>query len=140
MRHRFPFFKGEEEEVEINMTPMLDVVFIMLIFFIVTASFARETGLDVFKPEANNNPPDENPDPDNKPIAFKIDNSNRISFDFRPIELGAIRSIIEREHAARPHVPVIIQAGSDSHTGIVVQIHDMALNAKVTNIVVTEGK
>lgn len=133
------FSKGEDE-AEINMTPMLDIVFIMLIFFIVTASFARETGLDIYKPEDRPNADDTPPDPENKPIAFKIDNSNRISFDFRPIELGSIRSIIEREHAARPHVPVIIQAGSDSHTGIVVQIHDMALNAKVTNIVVTEGK
>jgi len=133
------FSKGEDE-AEINMTPMLDIVFIMLIFFIVTASFARESGLDLFKPEANNPPPPDNPDPDNKPIAFKIDNNNRISFNFRPIELGSIRSIIEREHAARPHVPVIIQAGSDAHTGIVVQIHDMAKSAKVDQIVVTEGK
>lgn len=132
------FSKGDDE-AEINMTPMLDIVFIMLIFFIVTASFARETGLDLNKPPASTAPPPP-PDPENKPIAFVIDNSNRISFDFRPIELGSIRSIIEREHAARPHVPVIIQAGPDAHTGIVVRIHDMAMNAKVTNIVVSEGK
>ena len=52
MRHRFPFFKGEEEDAEINMTPMLDVVFIMLIFFIVTASFVKESGIDVNRPDA----------------------------------------------------------------------------------------
>jgi len=132
------FSKGEDE-AEINMTPMLDIVFIMLIFFIVTASFSRENGLEIFKPE-DQPPSDEQPDPENKPIAFKIDNSNRISFDFRPIELGAIRAIIEREHAARPHVPVIIQAMDSAHTGIVVQIHDMALNAKVDNIVVVKTK
>jgi biopolymer transport protein ExbD len=132
------FSKGDDE-AEINMTPMLDIVFIMLIFFIVTASFTRETGLDLNKPPASNTPPPP-PDPATKPIAFVIDNSNRISFDFRPIELGSIRSIIEREHAARPLVPVIIQAGPDAHTGIVVQIHDMAMNAKVTNIVVSKGK
>lgn len=132
------FSKGEDE-AEINMTPMLDIVFIMLIFFIVTASFARETGLDLFKPKAQPDNP-EPPKDEDRPIAFKIDNANRISFDFRPIEIGSVRSIIEREHAARPHVPVIIQAGSDAHTGIVVQIHNMAMNAKVTNIVVTEGK
>lgn len=132
------FSKGDDE-AEINMTPMLDIVFIMLIFFIVTASFARETGLDLFKPKAQPDNP-EPPKPEDMPIAFKIDNANRISFDFRPIELGSVRSIIEREHAARPHVPVIIQAGSDAHTGIVVQIHDMAMNANVAQIVVTEGK
>ena len=132
------FSKGEDE-AEINMTPMLDIVFIMLIFFIVTASFARESGINLFKPE-DQPPSDDQPDPEDKPIAFKIDNSNRISFDFRPIELGSIRSIIEREHAARPHVPVIILAAEDAHTGIVVQIHDMAMSAKVSQIVVTKGK
>lgn len=133
------FSKGEDE-AEINMTPMLDIVFIMLIFFIVTASFARESGINLFYPEPNNTPPPEDPKEEDRPIAFKIDNNNRITFDFRSIELGSIRSIIEREHAARPHVPVIILAGPDAHTGIVVEIHDMAMNAKVANIIVTEGK
>lgn len=132
-------FSRGDDEAEINMTPMLDIVFIMLIFFIVTASFTKEDGLLVNKPE-DQPPSDEIPDPDDKPIAFKIDGSNRISFDFRPIEIGAIRAIIEREHAARPHVPVIIQAMDNAHTGIVVTIHDMAVNAKVDNIVVVKTK
>jgi biopolymer transport protein ExbD len=52
MRHRFPFYRNEHEDAGINMTPMLDVVFIMLIFFIVTTSFVRETGVEVNRPLA----------------------------------------------------------------------------------------
>ena len=52
MRHHLDDIGFEEEENEINLTPMLDVVFIMLIFFIVTASFIKEAGLDVNRPDA----------------------------------------------------------------------------------------
>ena len=128
------FSKGEEE-AEINMTPMLDIVFIMLIFFIVTASFLRETGLEVYKPEPtpeDPNPPP--PDPDNKPILFKVDNSSRVIYALRPIDVGSARAIIEREYAARPHVPVIIAAEPEANTGIVIQIYDMAEQAEVKDI------
>jgi len=135
------FSKGDDE-AEINMTPMLDIVFIMLIFFIVTASFLRESGLEIFKPEPNPAPPPPPPAPEDKPILFKIDNSSRVLYALRTIDVGSARAIIEREHAARPHVPVIIAAEKDGHMGLVVQIYDMAVQAKVspTNIIVTEAK
>jgi len=133
------FSKGDDE-AEINMTPMLDIVFIMLIFFIVTASFVRETGLEVYKPEPNDAPPPPpNPD-DPKPILFKVDSSSRVIFNLRPIDVGSARAIIEREHAARPEVPVIIAADHDANTGTIIAIYDMAQLAKVTNIIVTEAK
>jgi biopolymer transport protein ExbD len=53
MKHRLPFFKSEDEKVDINMTPMLDVVFIMLIFFIVTTSFIRESSVSIDRPKAS---------------------------------------------------------------------------------------
>ncbi|HMB69730.1 MAG TPA: biopolymer transporter ExbD, partial [bacterium] len=57
MRKPFAQFQQEDDEQEINITPMLDVVFIMLIFFIVTASFVKEAGIDVNKPEAQTSQP-----------------------------------------------------------------------------------
>jgi len=135
------FSKGDDE-AEINMTPMLDIVFIMLIFFIVTASFVKETGLEVFKPEPNDAPPPPFDPEAPRPILFKIDNNNRILFNLRSVDVRSARAIIEREHAARPEVPVIIAAEHGAHTGIVVSIYDMARQAKVTpdQIIVTEAK
>lgn len=134
------FSKGEEE-AEINMTPMLDIVFIMLIFFIVTASFLRESGLEVYKPEPDDSQtPPPPPDEENKPILFKVDSSSRVIYALRPIDVGSARAIIEREYAARPHVPVIIAADAEANTGVVIQIYDMAEQADVKEIIVTEAK
>ena len=76
-------FSKAEDEAEVNMTPMLDIVFIMLIFFIVTASFVKESGIEINKPEDNdtqNDPPP--PDDETRAIAFIIDENNRITHDF----------------------------------------------------------
>ena len=91
------FSKGEEE-AEVNMTPMLDIVFIMLIFFIVTATFTKESGIEINKPEDNNtqnDPPP--PDDETRAIAFVIDEGNRISHDFLNIDISSVSSIIKKE-------------------------------------------
>lgn len=129
------FSKGSED-AEINMTPMLDIVFIMLIFFIVTASFVRETGLEIFK-----HPPIKNPDPCadcDKPILFVLEENSRILFKNRHVDISLVRAIIEREHAASPSVPVIVASSYGASTGLLVQIYDMAQLAGVQHIVVTE--
>ena len=104
---RRPFGRGREEEGEeaINLTPMLDVVFIMLIFFIVTATFVKEVGLDV------NQPDDEKPktvDPDKKSIVVRITNRDRIIIAQRDVDRRAVRANIERLHAENPEAPVIV--------------------------------
>ncbi len=121
-------FAKADEEAEVNMTPMLDIVFIMLIFFIVTASFVKESGLEVNKPETSdtqNDPPP--PDDEKRAIAFVIDNSNRILHDFRPIDISAVSSIIKKESVERPEAPVVIQYAENSHMGIAIRIYDEAL-------------
>ncbi|WP_262694233.1 ExbD/TolR family protein [Kordiimonas aquimaris] len=120
------FSKGEDE-AEVNMTPMLDIVFIMLIFFIVTATFTKESGIEINKPEDNNtqnDPPP--PDDETRAIAFIIDEGNRISHDFLNIDISSVSSIIKKESVERPKAPVVIQAAEGSHLGLSIRIYDAA--------------
>lgn len=136
------FSKGEDE-AEVNMTPMLDIVFIMLIFFIVTASFVKESGLEVNKPEddnTQNDPPP--PDDETRAIAFLIDENNRITHDFVRVDISSVSSIIKKESVERPKAPVVIQAAEGSHLGLSVRIYDAAKDVGVTDdkIVLTPKK
>ena len=87
----------QEEETEINLTPMLDVVFIMLIFFIVTASFVKEAGIDVNRPDAPTAVVQENAN-----ILVAINDRNEIWIDRRRVDPRAVRANIERLHAENP--------------------------------------
>ena len=127
------FSKGEDE-AEVNMTPMLDIVFIMLIFFIVTASFVKESGLEVNKPEddnTQNDPPP--PDDEKRAIAFVIDENNRITHDFVRVDISSVSSIIKKESVERPKAPVVIQAAEGSHLGISIRIYDAAKDVGVSD-------
>ena len=119
-------FGRQQDEAEINMTPMLDIVFIMLIFFIVTASFVKEAGLDVNQPDAQE--PQE-PDPEKQNIIMRVDNNNRVWVvnDGRSIDISSVRANIERLHAKYPEGTVVIQAAPDADTGLVIEIYDQAL-------------
>jgi len=120
-------FAKQEEEAEVNMTPMLDIVFIMLIFFIVTATFVKEAGIEInTPPETNNN---DNPPPDDeckRAIAFVIDGSSRITHEFRPINVGSSEAIIKRRSVACPEAPVVIQVEPEAKFGLALEIFDTA--------------
>ncbi|UTW55893.1 biopolymer transporter ExbD [Kordiimonas sp. SCSIO 12610] len=120
------FAKGDDE-AEVNMTPMLDIVFIMLIFFIVTATFVNESGIEVNIPEDNNNSNPPPPDEDKRAIAFIVDGNNRISHDFRTIDISSVSSIIKRESVERPEAPVVIQSAESGFSGTAIRIYDAAL-------------
>ncbi|GAK33452.1 biopolymer transporter ExbD [Iodidimonas nitroreducens] len=130
-------FSKSEEEAEINMTPMLDIVFIMLIFFIVTASFVKESGLDVNKPPPNEQ---EQKDDDKKNILIQVDSSNRIFVNMRPVDIASVRANVERMHAENPEGVVVIQPAPDAFSGIVVEIYDQARQAGVYNVSIAEAK
>ncbi|WP_317931247.1 biopolymer transporter ExbD [Halioxenophilus sp. WMMB6] len=122
-----------EEKAEIDLTPMLDVVFIMLIFFIVTASFVKEIGLDLNMPEVPENPPPADPDePPN--ILVKVTANNDIIMDGRRVDARSIRSIIERMHAENPKASVIIKADVKSEAGVYVAVADAARSANVMQV------
>ncbi len=123
--------RDEEEGAQINLTPMLDVVFIMLIFFIVTATFVKEVGLDVNQPE------DDKPktvDPDKRSIVVRITSRDRILIAQRDVDWRSVRANIERMHAENPEAPVIIQPHPESRTEVMVHIMDSARQAGVTNV------
>lgn len=126
----------QEEEASIDMTPMLDIVFIMLIFFIVTASFVKESGLDVNKP-----PPSEQQqkDDDKKNILIQVDATNRIFVNLRPVDIASVRANVERLHAENPEGVVIIQPAADAHAGLVVEIYDQSRQAGVYNVSIAEA-
>lgn len=127
---RRSMYKGREEESEIDLTPMLDVVFIMLIFFIVTASFVKEVGIEVERPDASNAPPDE----DNKAIVITVGEANDFFLENRRIDVRALRSNIERLHAESPKAPVIVRAHAKSHAKSFVAVADAAREADVFNV------
>ena len=117
-----------EEETDIDITPMLDVVFIMLIFFIVTASFVKESGIDINKPAASNDPPD--PDAP-KPIVINIDELNEIRIDRNIVDFRAIKSTVTRLKAERPDASVVVKVHPKAQTKAIVQAIDGVKSANV---------
>ena len=118
-----------EEDSEVNLTPMLDVVFIMLIFFIVTASFVKESGIDVNRPDASTAERKERGN-----ILVAISQSNQIWIDKRQVDPRALRANIERLHAENPQGAVVIQADEESKNRLLVQVMDAARAAGVYNV------
>ena len=112
-----------EDEAEINITPMLDIVFIMLIFFIVTTSFVKEKGLEVSRP--SNSPPKQ-VEQKKGPIVVKIDGSSNITLKGRMIEPKAVEANLERERAEKPDSPLIVAAHPDAETESLVVVLDAA--------------
>jgi biopolymer transport protein ExbD len=118
-----------QDEGQIDLTPMLDVVFILLIFFIVTTSFVKESGIDVNRPKANTS--------QSKPkanILIGISDMGSIWIDGREIDIRAVRANIERLRAINPQGSVIIQADKNSATGILVKVMDGVRMAGVEDI------
>ena len=133
-RHHFDDMGGQEEENEINLTPMLDVVFIMLIFFIVTASFVKEAGLDVNRPDA----PVTESKPEDANILIAITANDEIYIDRRLIDPRAVRANIERLHAENPNGSVVIQANKKSTNKMLVTVMDASRLAGVYNIAIAD--
>ncbi len=121
--------RSSVEEAEVDLTPMLDVVFIMLIFFIVTASFVKESGMDVNRPDAATAvvKPRGN-------ILIAITPNGQIWIDKRQVDVRSVRANIERLYAENPQGAVVIQADTDSKNGLLVAVMDAAKLAGVQNI------
>lgn len=112
-------FGSEDEEIEINMTPMLDIVFIMLIFFIVTTSFVKESGISVNRPKAVTAELK-----DQKNIFIGLKQNGEIWINKRAVDIRAVRANVERILTEIPVEGVVIQADQGAATGILVQIMD----------------
>jgi len=121
----------QDEDTSIDLTPMLDVIFIMLIFFIITATFVKEAGIEVNRPEAVTAVMQEKAN-----ILIAIDAENRIWIDRRHVDMHSVRPNIERLHAENPQGAVVIQADRDSKTETLIGVMDASRRAGVFNIAI----
>ncbi len=131
MRNRHGSMGQEEEGEEINLTPMLDVVFIMLIFFIVTATFIKEAGIQVDRPDTVTAEFQEDAS-----ILIAISSNDEIWIDRKEREPRAVRGVIERLHAENPKGSIVIQADEDSTNEMLVIVLEAAKAAGVKNVAI----
>ena len=127
--------KHTKEETEINLTPMLDVVFIMLIFFIVTTSFVKETGIDVNRPSAKSTQQKGKAN-----ILIAIKNNDEIWIDKRMVDIRSVRANIERLKASNTQSSVVIQSDTEARTGVLVKVMDQIRLAGIFNISISTLK
>jgi biopolymer transport protein ExbD len=121
--------RNTDDEAQIDLTPMLDMSFILLIFFIVTTSFVKEAGIDVNRPSAATA---ERKERGNILIAIRA--SGEIWIDKRVVDRRAVRAAVERLHAENPEGSVVIIADKSSETGVLVEVMDQVRLAGVFNV------
>lgn len=126
----------KDDDTEINMTPMLDIVFIMLIFFIVTAVFVKESGFDVTKPQTKTGY--------QRPavsILIAITDKNQIYINRKVVEIDAVRTVIKKLHAENPRGSISIQPDQASSAVTMMKVYDAVRDAGVEDISIsTENK
>lgn len=126
---KFVHSQNQDQEASVDITPMLDVVFIMLIFFIVTATFVKLSGIEVDPPQASTSVVQEKAN-----ILIAIDANNKIWINRREVDFRALRANIERLHAENPKGSVVIQADRMSRNDTLVKVMDASRKAGVYNI------
>nr|WP_086938062.1 biopolymer transporter ExbD [Thaumasiovibrio occultus] len=121
--------RRQREEAQVDLTSMLDIVFIMLIFFIVTSSFVNESGIDVNRPQASNAVSQKEAG-----IFVAVTANNEIYIDKRLIDQERIQPTLERLLLDKPETALVIQADEDASSGTVVRVMDAAQSAGITQI------
>ena len=132
MRRSMARFSGREEKSEINLTPMLDVVFIMLIFFIVTATFIKEPGTDILSPEALT--------AEVKPtvsVLVGINVANEIWIDKKRVDVRSVRANLERLIAENPKGGLVVQADAGSKNELLMEVLNAARGAGIQQVAVS---
>ncbi len=119
----------KQDEAQVDLTPMLDIVFIMLIFFIVTSSFVRESGIEVDRPSATNIVSQ-----DKAGIHVAVTANNDIYIDKRMVDAERVQATLEVLLVEKPNSGLVIQADERAHSGIVVKVMDAAKSAGIENI------
>lgn len=122
----------KEEDAEINMTPMLDIVFIMLIFFIVTAVFVKEAGVTVDKPSAVNSFTKQRAS-----ILIAITDNDEIWINRRMVDLKSVRTVVERLQIENPRGTVVVQADKEAKAGLALEVMKLAQAAGVPNVAIS---
>lgn len=128
MRHRHVKHQAENQ---VNLTPMIDMVFILLIFFLVTTSFVKEAGIEVNRPVAQTAERQER-----GTIRIALSDKGEVWMERRPIDIRAVRANVERMLAESPEADVVVLADEAARTGLLVQVMDQVRLAGVRNIAV----
>lgn len=123
--------RQQSEANQVNLTPMIDMVFILLIFFLVTTSFVKEAGIDVNRPVAQTAKPKER-----GTIRIALSEKGEIWMERRPIDIRAVRAHVERMLAENPEAHVIVLADETARTGLLVEVMDQVRLAGVQNIAI----
>ncbi|WP_146441380.1 ExbD/TolR family protein [Vibrio kanaloae] len=126
---------SKNEEAQIDLTSMLDIVFIMLIFFIVTSSFVRESGVEVNRPQASNVVSQKDAG-----ILVAITSANDIFIDKRVVDVERVQATLEHLLLEQPDASLVIQADEHAYNGTVVKVMDAAKGAGVKNIALAADK
>jgi biopolymer transport protein ExbD len=121
----------KEPAVGLNMTPLIDMVFILLVFFVVNTSFVKETGVEIQRPSAKSAVKQEQ-----ATILIAVSREAEIWIDKQRVDLRALRGHIERLHAESPEGSVVVLADSESETGVVMQVVDQARLAGISKVAV----
>ncbi|MEF1256546.1 MULTISPECIES: biopolymer transporter ExbD [unclassified Vibrio] len=124
-----------QEEAQVDLTSMLDIVFIMLIFFIVTSSFVRESGVEVNRPTASNVVSQKEVG-----IFVAITSANDIYIDKRVVDVERVQATLEHLMLDKPDASLVIQADEHAYSGTVVKVMDAAKSAGVRNIALAAEK
>ncbi len=128
---RSPHSHQHEQQPEINMTPLVDMIFIILIFFIVTSSYVKEAGVEVNRPNAKTAVQQERAN-----IMIAVTRDGEVWIDRQKVDPRVVRSYVARMHAEHPEGSVVVLADEESRTGLVVQVVDQARLAGVGNVAV----
>lgn len=132
---RFGRRPTQQDEAQIDLTSMLDIVFIMLIFFIVTSSFVRESGVEVNRPTASNVVSQKDAG-----IFVAITSANDIYIDKRQIDVERVQATLEHLLLEQPEASLVIQADEHAYNGTVVKVMDAAKGAGVKGIALAAEK
>jgi biopolymer transport protein ExbD len=126
--------RGRRQSLELNMAPLIDMVFILLIFFLVTTSFVKETGIDINRPTASTAVSKEKGS-----ILVGIAKDGRVYMDKREIDIRAVRANVERALAENPESQVVVVADKESQTGVVIMAMDGCRLAGANNVSLAAG-
>ena len=128
-------FRGTNKTADINMAPLIDLVFLLLIFFMVTTSFVKETGIDVHRPMASTATLKEKGS-----ILIGVSADGRIFLEKKQIDIRSVRAHVERCVAENPEGAVVIVADKTSHTGVVIKVMDQCRLAGARNVSIAASK
>ena len=119
--------------VELNMSPLIDMVFILLIFFLVTTSFVKETALEVKRPIAS----DSKDEQDKENMFIQVDKDGYIFIEEQLVDIRSVRSRLERWFVENPLGNVLVMSDKEARWGISIEVLDEVRQVGITNVVVT---